>query len=129
MSESSNATFRFREFPVYQDARELRKALKQLSKKFPKEEEFVLRPQLWRAMDSVLLNIAEGSERYSDKDFSHFLNTALTSLNEVVSCLDCARDDGYITLQEHSVALAQCAGVARQLKGFIAKVRRDGASS
>ena len=77
--------FRFREFPVYKDAREFRKDLKALTKKtFPREEQYALSSQLWRALDSVLLNIAEGSDRYSDKDFSRFLNNSLTSVNEVV---------------------------------------------
>ena len=54
--------FRFREFPVYKEAREFRKELKELSKKkFPKEEQFCLTSQLWRALDSILLNIAEGT--------------------------------------------------------------------
>ncbi|MFH1678739.1 MAG: four helix bundle protein, partial [Candidatus Omnitrophota bacterium] len=43
-----------------------RKELKELSRnKFPQKEQYNLTAQLWRALDSVLLNIAEGSERYS----------------------------------------------------------------
>lgn len=57
-----DTTFRFREFPVYKASREFRNALKALSrKKFPKEELYNLTSQLWRALDSILLNIAEGS--------------------------------------------------------------------
>ncbi len=117
---------RFREFPVYRDLRALRKDIKQLTKeRFPSEEQFVLRPQLWRALDSSILNVAEGADRYSDKDFSHFLNTALTSVHEVVACLDCAFDDGYIDKEEHQALLLRCENVLRQLKAFLAKVRRD----
>lgn len=122
----NNAIFRFRSFPVYQDVRQFRRQLKKLSReKFPKEENFILRQQLWRALDSVLLNIAEGADRHSDKDFSHFLNTALGSLDEVVACLDCALDDGYITDEEHKLYLDQADNLARQLKAFLAKIRKD----
>lgn len=121
-----NTIFRFREFPVYKDARIFRKELKKLSReKFPKEEDYVLRQQLWRALDSIILNIAEGADRHSDKDFSHFLNNALGSLNEVVGCLDCALDDDYINVEEHKNHLDKAENIVRQLKAFLSKVRKD----
>ncbi|OGX37646.1 MAG: hypothetical protein A3G91_04505 [Omnitrophica WOR_2 bacterium RIFCSPLOWO2_12_FULL_50_9] len=117
--------FRFREFPVYKDAREFRKDLKTLTKKiFPKEEQYALSSQLWRALDSVLLNIAEGSDRYSDKDFSRFLNNSLTSVNEVVACLDCALDDHYIDEGKHEGYLKRADNLVRQLKAFCSSVRK-----
>lgn len=126
MNKEASTIFRFQEFPVYKDARQFRKELKQLSReKFPKEEDYVLRQQLWRALDSIILNIAEGADRHSDKDFSHFLNNALGSLNEVIGCLDCALDDGYITENEHQKYLERGGNIVRQLKAFLAKVRRD----
>jgi len=116
--------FRFRQFPVYNDARHFRKELKEFSKKkFPKEEQYVLTPQLWRSLDSILLNIAEGSDRYSDADFGRFLNNSLTSLNEVVACLDCALDDDYIINEEHQYFFNKAENLARQLKAFASKVR------
>ena len=119
-------TFRFREFPVYKKAREYHKGLKELSKrKLPAEEQFCLTAQLWRALDSILFNIAEGSERYSDMDFSRFLNTAITSLNETVACLDAAQDDKYITNEEHDHYLIQADNIYRQLRAFSSKVRKD----
>ena len=122
----NNNIFRFQSFPVYIESRELRKELKKLSKeKFSKEENFILKPQLWRALDSVLLNIAEGTDRRTDKDFSHFLNTSLGSLFEVVACLDCALDDGYIKKEEYNIYFGKADNIARQLKAFMAKIRKD----
>ena len=89
--------FRFRKFSVYKDSRKFIIEVKKLSiQKFPKTELYCLTSQLWRALDSVLLYIAEGSDRGTDKDFAHFLNLSHTSLNEVVACLDIALDNGYI---------------------------------
>ena len=80
--------FRFRDFNVYKDARVFRRDVTELAKKnFPKEERFELSSQLFRALASILLNIAEGSQKYSDQDFARYLNMALGSLNEVVACL------------------------------------------
>jgi four helix bundle protein len=81
--------FRFRKFPVYKDARDFSRSIKTLVReKFPKYELFSLTNQLSRAADSIVLNIAEGCDRGSDKDFTHFLNISHTSLNEVVACID-----------------------------------------
>ncbi|MBM4401712.1 MAG: four helix bundle protein [Candidatus Cloacimonetes bacterium] len=119
-------TFRFRDFPVYKDARLFRKEIKRLSKKkFPPEEKYALRVQLWRVLDSILLNIAEGSDRYSDQDFSRFLNNAVASTNEVVACLDAAFDDSYLTTEEHRTYTKKAENIVKQLKSFSSKVRKD----
>ena len=111
--------FRFRQFKIYQDVREFRKEIKSLSKdKFPKEEQFCLISQLRRALDSILLNIAEGSDRGTDKDFAHYLNNSHTSLNEVVACLDVALDDEYITVEDHQKYLGNAEKLANQLTAF-----------
>lgn len=116
--------FRFRNFPVYQLAREFRKELKAYTKeKFPKTERYILTGQLWRALDSVVLNIAEGSDHYSNMEFGKFLNIALTSLNEVVACLDCAFDDGYLMEEKRDSLVKKAENIARQLKAFSSKVR------
>ena len=76
-----------------------------------------------------MLNIAEGSERYSDRDFSRFLNQALTSMLEVIACLDAASDDGYVSKQEHKNLCTEAAKIYRQLRAFCAKVRNTKQSS
>ena len=125
-----NIIFRFREFPVYKDALIFRQELKLLTQnQFPKEEQFCLISQLWRALDSVILNIAEGSDRYSDIDFSRFLNNSLTSLNEVIACLDCTLNSSYISEAQHRSYLQKGEALYRQLKAFFAKVRQSFLSS
>lgn len=114
-----NKTFRFRNFPVYQEARIFCKELKDFSKKkFPKEEKFALLSQLWRALDSIILNIAEGADRGTDKDFALFLNRSHTSLNEVVACLDVALDMAYILENERIDWLTKAAILVDQLTAF-----------
>lgn len=110
---------------MYQDTRKFRKKAKGVSKKFPRTEQYALTSQLWRALDSILLNIAEGSDRYSDVDFSRFLNNALTSLYEVVACFDLAMDDMYITVDEYADLLRDAENIARQLSAFSASVRNS----
>jgi len=111
--------FRFREFQVYKDARKFSYGLKGLSrKKFPSGEKFSLQSQLFRALDSIILNIAEGSDRGTDKDFALYLNRSHTSLNEVVSCLDIALDNKYVNQEEHQIYLIKAVNLADQLTAF-----------
>lgn len=110
--------FRFRKFPVYKEAIQFRKEIKDLAKNFPKEEIYILFSQIVRAADSIVLNIAEGADRGTDLDFARFLNNSLTSLNEVVGCLDLALIDKYITEKSHKEFLDKAEKLAGQLAAF-----------
>lgn len=65
-----------------------------------------------------MLNIAEGSDRSTDKDFANYLNKSHTSLNEVVGCLDIALDNKYITENENLLYIQKAADLADQLTAF-----------
>lgn len=111
--------FRFRKFPIYLTSRQFITEVKTLaSTKFPKNEIFNLISQISRAADSVVLNIAEGADRGTDKDFAHFLNLSNTSLNEVVACLDIALDAKYITQEENINLISKAGELANQLTAF-----------
>lgn len=118
--------FRFRQFQIYKDGLQFQKELKDLSRKrFPKEEQFCLTSQLWRALDSIILNIAEGSDRGTDKDFAHFLNNSHTSLNEVVACLDLALNSNYISETENDLYLVKAESLANQITAFRMKLLKN----
>lgn len=111
-------TFLFQNWQVYKDARALRKDINEVLKSFPKEEKFVLIDQTKRAISSVVLQIAEGSNRRTEKDKAVFVNRALTSLDEVMACFDCALDDAYISHQQYHHIYEKIENLARQLRGF-----------
>lgn len=64
---------------------------------FPKDEQFILSPQIRRAADSIVLNIAEGCTGQTNAVFKNFLGYALRSRIEVISCVFLARKRNYIT--------------------------------
>ncbi len=118
--------FRFRRWPVYIAAKSFRKKIRQLAKGLPESERYLLRDQMSRAADSICLNIAEGSNKLSDIEFSKYLNTSETSLEEVVCCLDLALDDGHITEIELQEYLGEAEKLRAQLIAFGKKVRKQG---
>ena len=79
--------FKFEKLKVWQKALELSGEVSDLLKTFPKEERYVLTSQMQRAVDSISLNIAEGSTGQTDPEFKRFLGIAIRSGVEVVGCL------------------------------------------
>lgn len=111
--------FRFRNFQVYKDALEYQEVTRKISKQhFPKEEMFSLTDQLRRASYSIILNIAEGADRGTDKDFAYFLNISHTSLNETVACFDIANKNSYISDAQRNELLEKSERLANQITSF-----------
>ena len=69
-------------------------------KKLPKEYRFELGSQIVRAGISVILNIAEGSGKATDKELNRYFNIALGSLNETLAAVDILKDNSFITNEE-----------------------------
>lgn len=84
-------------------ALDLIKAIYEVLKKFPNDEKYDLISQGKRAVVSVALNIAEGSGRHTDKDFSVFINRAITSLQEVDGVLKIGLKLNYIGNDDYQV--------------------------
>jgi len=72
-------TFRFIDFPVYQEGKIMYKEVVDMTGKFSREF-WVLGDQIRRSSLSVCLNIAEGSGKQSDKDFNRYLENSLGSI-------------------------------------------------
>ena len=92
--------FGYRKLIAYQKGKEVVKRTYKLLKKFPAEERYAMCDQLRRASVSITSNIAEGVNRYSVKDKSHFIEISYGSLMEVSSQFEIAEDLGYITAEE-----------------------------
>lgn len=117
-NNNDNYGFRFREWDIYCDAREFRVEINRILKDYPGEEKYVLVDQTKRALNSVVLNIAESSSKNTDKERRVYINRAHCSLDEVVACLDCALDSGYIAEVQHQQLLENARSLAKRLRGF-----------
>jgi len=96
----------FRKLEVWKLGMEIAKEVYILTKNFPKEEIFGLVSQMRRSSQSVPSNIAEGSQRSTDKDFAHFVSTALGSLAELETQIELALEFNYLQ-QDRAEGLLQ----------------------
>ena len=80
----------FRELTVWNKAIEIVKNTYFLSQNFPKKEIFGLSQQMQRCSVSIPSNIAEGFNRFHDKEFIQFLYIALGSCAELETQLEIA---------------------------------------
>ncbi len=110
--------FGYRSLVAYIKASEVRRRVYRLIQKFPKEEQFALCSQMRRAAVSITSNIAEGMTRYSNKDKVHFLEISFGSLMEVMSQLEVAVDEEYISEGEFHNMETLIAETGRLLTGL-----------
>ena len=115
-------TFRFRNFPVYQAAKQLFKSIVKLSRGFSRDY-WELADQMRRCSLSICLNIAEGSAKRSDKDFNRYLENALGSVNELMACLDISHDEGLLDDESFRQFGLQVTEITKQLGGLSRKLR------
>ena len=92
--------FRFESLEIWHKARAYATKVYAVTAKFPRHEDYGLRSQMNRAVNSVGLNIAEGSAKSTHKAFDYHLEIAVGSTFEVASASFLALDRGYITEQE-----------------------------
>jgi four helix bundle protein len=109
----------FEELTVWKDARKFANKIYNLTKKFPKEENYGLSSQITRATVSIGSNIAEGFDRYSKKDFIKFLIIARGSISEIQNDLYIALDLKYINQKDFQENYSLAKDLGKQINGFI----------
>jgi four helix bundle protein len=112
-------TFRFLDFEVYIKAKEFYRSILSTSESL---KVYSLKDQIRRAALLIILNIAEGSAKKSDKEFYRFLQVALGSVSEVYACLDIMRDSNFINIEAFKKLTGDCENIAKQLGGFSKKL-------
>jgi len=107
---------RFEDIVAWQSSKELTIMVYRMFKLIT---DYGFRDQIERASVSVMNNIAEGFERKSDKEFSHFLFIAKGSCGEVRSMLYLANELGYAPPQTVTKLLATSEEISKLLSGLI----------
>ncbi len=106
----------YRELEVYKKAFDLQQKIFQISKKFPKEEQYSLTDQIRRSSRSIGANLAEAwkKRRYP----AHFVSKLTDSdgeLGETVHWLETSLACEYIESGVHETLTLQCDQVGKML--------------
>ena len=111
-------SLKFEKLIVWQKAANFSTDIHNLSRKFPKEEIYILTSQIKRAADSVALNIAEGSTGQSNAEFRQFLGYAIRSAIEVVTCLHLGKGRKIISQDDFNKYYLQIQEIIRMLQSL-----------
>ena len=90
----------FRDLLIWQKSMTIVTEIYQLTSLFPKEENFGLTSQIRRSAISIPSNIVEGYGRGSNKEFSRFINIAISSLFEFQTQIEIAKNINYLNEKE-----------------------------
>lgn len=110
--------FRFLEWEVYKDSKTLFSRILTIARILSKEHRYELGDQLTRSGLSIVLNIAEGSGKSSDKELNRFIEVALGSVYETLAALDVLRDNNFISEEEFRELHQMLDSISNQLGGF-----------
>jgi four helix bundle protein len=112
----------FRDLIVWQKARFLVPAVYQVTKSWPRDEQFGLTAQVRRAVISIGANIAEGQGRLGPKEFVHHLSISHGSLCELQMLLISASDHGYLSSDELDALEQRTEEVGRMVRALMARL-------
>lgn len=107
----------YRDLQVWQRGVDIALLVYRLTESFPRAEIYGLTSQMRRAAVSIASNIAEGHSR-SNKQFGHYLETALGSLAELETQLEIARRIGYLAETDQQPLTQELDILGRQLNTF-----------
>lgn len=107
---------------IWKKSMALAKAMYVITAGFPRQEIYGITSQMRRAAVSVPSNIAEGSQRGSNKDFANFIGIAKGSLAELETQFILARDIGYIDEKSFQATVELMQEVARMMNAFSRKL-------
>jgi len=92
---------------------------------FTTDERFGLQSQIRRAAVSVPVNIVEGSQRRTQKDYAHFLYISMGSAAEVAYLLKLCADLDMPGADKAGSLSEEYSMLVKNIQAFISKIERD----
>jgi four helix bundle protein len=114
----------FEDLEVYKLAREFSRKVSKLIKSLPREEDYLLKPQMKRAKVSVTNNIAEGFGRYHYQENMQFCRHSRASVCELIDDFNECYDEGYIDEKYWNALKSDAYLLIKVLNAYITSIRQ-----
>ena len=119
---TKDAIKNFRDLDIWKLGKEITLSVYEITKGFPEEERYGLISQMRRAAVSTPSNIAEGFNRYHNKEYRQLFYTALGSCGELETQIEIVFDLGYIDDVLRDGILERLDHESRMLRSMIKKL-------
>lgn len=110
--------FDFEKLNVYREAKSLNKEILSYLKENKHIDPYI-RDQLKRAVISIVINIAEGSGKFSKADKRNFYTISRGSVYECVSLLELILEENFITKEKFNEFYLRFETLSKMLMGLI----------
>ena len=121
-STSSMMRLSFKDLKVWQKGIDLVDFVYEVTAVFPASELYGLTSQSRRSAVSIPSNIAEGSQRTSDKEFAHFVLIAKGSLAELYTQMTIAKKRGFLNVDREKHTFDQMSELDKMMYVFYSKL-------
>ncbi len=112
----------FRDLDVWQKGIEIVKGVYRTVESFPRQEVFGLTAQMRRSAVSIPSNVAEGFNRFHNKEYRQFLYVALGSCAELETQIEIASELKYLGAQAKDALLEKLDHETRMLRNLVKKL-------
>ncbi len=112
----------YKKLKKWQKGIDLVQEIYEITRTFPKEEVFGITAQMRRSAISIPSNIAEGSQRTTNKDFALFISIAMGSLAELETQIIVSEKQKYISKEKYAQLNLQIEELSKMLRSFYKKL-------
>jgi four helix bundle protein len=113
----------YKKLIIYKKSKELVMETYKMCDALPKQEFFTLAPQIKRAAVSILLNIVEGYNKKSRKEYCRFIDISIGSANELEVLFELTRDLKYLKDNDYDALNNKLFEVKKMLYSFQKSLR------
>jgi len=112
----------FRDLDVWKIGKEIVLEVYRVTETFPKAELYGLAAQMRKASVSIPSNVAEGFDRFHNKEYRQFLFIALGSCAELETQVELSLDLGYIEQRARDLMVEKLDHESRMLRNLVKKL-------
>lgn len=114
----------YRTLEVWKKSRALTAEVYRVTECFPRSEVFGITSQMRRAALSIVLNVAEGTGRWTSRDQGSFIITARASAQELDAVLYVVEDLEFLTSETSTRLRQSITEIGRMLNGLLRFYRK-----